>query len=76
VERIKDTSERVLALSKKNGLIWLEMYEKMLKVLLKLEEDAARDLGSDWVEKLVSAQADFIRDTSQTYLNVLRDRLR
>ena len=29
-ERIKQTSERVLALSKENGLVWLEAYEKML----------------------------------------------
>ena len=38
VERIKQTSERVLALSKENGLVWLEAYEKMLNGVLKLEE--------------------------------------
>ena len=75
-ERIKQTSERVLALSKENGLIWLDAYEKMLDGVLKLEEDTAKDLGSDWVEKLVSTQADFIRDTSQAYLSALRDRLK
>jgi hypothetical protein len=76
VKRIKKTSERVLELSKENGLVWLELYEKMLDGVLKLEEDRARDLGSDWVEKLVSTQADFIRHTSQAYLSALKDRLR
>jgi hypothetical protein len=52
-KRIKKTSDRVLALSKQNGLVWLEAYEKMLDGVLKLEEDAAKGLGSDWVEKLV-----------------------
>ena len=75
-ERIKQTSERVLALSKENGLIWLEAYEKMLDGVLKLEEDAAKGLGSDWVEKLVSTQADFIRDTLRAYLSALKDRLK
>ena len=75
-ERIKQTSERVLALSKENGLIWLEAYEKMLDGVLKLEEDTAKDLSSDWVEKLVSTQADFIRATSQAYLGAFKDRLK
>src|SRR6478752_5075159 len=75
-ERIKATSARVLESSKENGLIWLEAYEKMLDGVLKLEEDAAKGLGSDWVEKLVSTQADFIRDTLRAFLSALKDRLR
>jgi hypothetical protein len=75
-DRIKKTSERVLALGKENGLVWLGVYEKMLDAVLKLEEDRARDLGSDWIEKLVSTQAEFIRDTSQAYLSALKDRLK
>jgi hypothetical protein len=75
-ERIKATSERVLELCKENGLIWLEAYEKILHGVLKLEEDTAKGLGSDWVEKLVSTQADFIRDTSQAYLSALKARLK
>ena len=75
-QRIKETSDRVLALSKENGLVWLEAYEKMLNGVLKLEEDTAKDLSSDWVEKFVSTQADFIRQTSQAYLGALKDRLK
>jgi hypothetical protein len=75
-KRIKKTSDRVLALSKQNGLVWLEAYEKMLDGVLKLEEDAAKGLGSDWVEKLVSTQADFVRDTLRVYLSALKDRLK
>ena len=75
-ERIKATSERVLELSKENGLIWLQAYEKMLDGVLKLEQDAAKGLGSDWVEKLVSTQADFIREASRAFLSALKDRLK
>ena len=75
-QRIKETSDRVLALSKENGLVWLEAYEKMLNGVLKLEEDTAKDLSPDWVETLVSTQADLIRQTSQAYLGAVKDRLK
>ena len=51
VERIKQTSDRVLELSKENGLVWLEAYEKMLNGVLKLEaghrEGSQRGLGGN-----------------------------
>lgn len=75
-ERIKQTSERVLALSKENGLVWLEAYEKMLNGVLKLEEDTAKELKSDWVETLVSTQADLMRETSKAYLGAIKDRMK
>ena len=75
-QRIKETSDRVLALSKENGLVWLEAYEKMLNGVLKLEEDTAKELGSDWVEKFVSTQADLIRQTSEAYLGAVKNRLK
>ena len=75
-ERIKQTSDRVLAMSKENGLVWLEAYEKMLNGVLKLEEDTAKELKSDWVETLVSTQADLVRETSKAYLGAVKERLK
>jgi hypothetical protein len=75
-QRIQQTSERVLALSKENGLVWLEAYEKMLNGVLKLEEDTAKELNADWVETLVSTQADFLRETSKAFIGTVKDRLK
>lgn len=75
-QRIQQTSERVLALSKENGLVWLEAYEKMLNGVLKLEEDTAKGLNADWVETLVSTQADFMRETSKAFVGAVKDRLK
>ncbi|MET0452245.1 MAG: hypothetical protein ABW137_10435 [Mycobacterium sp.] len=75
-QRVKETSDRVLALSKENGLVWLEAYEKMLNGVLKLEEETAKELKVDWVETLVSTQADLMRETSQAYLGAVKDRLK
>ena len=63
-------------MSTEDGICARPCYEKMLDGVLKLEEDTAKDLGSDWVEKLVSTQADFIRSTSQAYLGAFKDRLK
>ena len=75
-QRVKQTSDRVLELSKENGLVWLEAYEKMLNGVLKLEENTAKELAPDWVETLVSTQADLMRETSQAYLSAVKDRLK
>lgn len=75
-QRIKETSDRVLELSKQNGLIWLEAYEKMLNGVLKLEEETAKDLKPDWVNTLVSTQADVVREMSEAFFGAVRDRLK
>lgn len=75
-ERIKKTSDRVLELSKENGLAWLEAYEKMLNGVLKLEEETAKDLGADWINTLVTTQADVVREMSGAFLTAAKDRLK
>jgi hypothetical protein len=75
-QRVKQTSDRVLELSKENGLVWLEAYEKMLNGVLKLEQETAKDLGQDWVSTLVSTQTDVVREMSEAFLGAMRDRLK
>jgi hypothetical protein len=75
-QRVKETSDRVLELSKENGLVWLEAYEKMLNGVLKLEQETAKDLGADWINTLVSTQADVVREMSQAFLGAVKDRLK
>ena len=75
-QRVKQTSDRVLELSKENGLVWLEAYEKMLNGVLKLEQETATDLGQDWVSTLVSTQTDVVRGMSEAFLGAMKDRLK
>ena len=75
-QRVKQTSDRVLELSKENGLVWLEAYEKMLNGVLKLEQETAKDLGQDWVTTLVSTQTDVVREMSEAFLGAMKDRLK
>ena len=45
-QRVRELSEQVVAQAKKNGLAWIEGYERMLKNMLDLEEQAAKGTGS------------------------------
>jgi hypothetical protein len=63
-KRVKELSDQVTAQAKKNGLEWLEGYEKVLKNLLDLEEQAAKTSGVDWAATLATSHANFVRETS------------
>ena len=75
-QRVRELSEQVLAQAKRNGLAFLEGYERVLKNLLDLEEQAAKGTGQDWARTLASTHANFVRDTSEVFLGVWRDQLK
>jgi len=74
-QRVRQLSEKLLETSKKNGLVWLETYEKVLNSMLALEEQAARGTQVDWISTLATTHADFVREVSQAYLNTIRQQL-
>ena len=75
-QRVRDLSEQLIAQAKRNGLAWLEGYERVLKTLLDLEEQAAKGSGADWAASLASTHADFVRETSQVFLGAMREQLK
>jgi len=75
-QRVRDLSEQVVAQAKKNGLAFLEGYERMLKNFLDLEEQTARGTGQDWAATLASTHANFVRETSEVFLGAMRDQLK
>jgi hypothetical protein len=75
-KRVRELSDRMIELSKKNGLAWLQAYEHVLESMLSLEEKAAGQVGSDWVSALATTHADFVREMSQAYLTAIRSQLK
>jgi len=75
-QRVRELSEQVMAQARKNGLAFLEGYERVLKNLLDLEEQAAKGTGQDWATTLASTHANFVRETSEVFLGVWRDQLK
>ena len=66
-KRVQELADQVAAKAKENGLSWLEGYEKVLKNLLDLEEEAAKKSGVDWATTLATAHANFVRETSEVF---------
>jgi hypothetical protein len=75
-QRVRELSEQVIAQAKKNGLAFLEGYERVLKNLLDLEEQAARGVGQDWATTLANTHANFVRETSEAFLGLWRNQLK
>jgi hypothetical protein len=75
-QRVRDLSEKVVDQAKKNGLTFLEGYERMLKNVLDFEEKAAQGTGQDWASSLATTHANFVRETSEVFLNAWRDQLK
>jgi hypothetical protein len=70
--RVQELSEEVVAQAKKNGLAWLEGYERLLKNMLDFEEQAAKGTGQEWASQLATTHANFVRETSEIVLSSLR----
>jgi hypothetical protein len=75
-QRVRDLSEQVVAQAKKNGLTFLEGYERVLKNMLDLEEQAAKGTGQDWATTLAATHANFVRETSGLFLGAVKDQLK
>jgi hypothetical protein len=75
-KRVQELSAQVTAKAKENGLVWLESYERMLKNLLDLEEQAAKGTGADWASTLATTHANFVRETSEAVFGAMRAQLK
>ena len=75
-QRVRDLSEQVVAQAKKNGLTFLEGYERVLKNMLDLEQQAAKGTGQDWATTLATTHANFVRETSEIFLGAMKDQLK
>ena len=78
-KRVRELSDQVVDQAKKNGLAWLEGYERVLKNMLDLEEQAAKGAkgtGADWAATLATSHANFVRETSEVFFSSLREQLK
>ena len=75
-KRVQELSAQVTEKAKENGLAWLEGYERMLKHLLDLEEQAAKNTGVDWAATLATTHANFVRETSEAVFGAMKAQLK
>ncbi len=75
-QRVQELSAQVTEKARENGLAWLEGYERMLKNLLDLEEQAAKNTGVDWASNLATTHANFVRETSEAVFGAMKAQLK
>ena len=76
VKRVKELSDRMIELTRKNGLSWLEAYERVLSQMLVLQERAAAATQIEWINTLTAANADFMREMSNVYFSTFKEQLK
>jgi hypothetical protein len=74
-QRVRELNEQVVEQAKRNGLAWLEGYERVLKNLLDFEEQAAKGTGAEWATMLATTHANFVRETSEAVFSAMRRQL-
>jgi hypothetical protein len=74
--RIKELSDQLIELTKKNGIRWLEAYEKTLNRMLQLQQQASAATQIEWINALAATNADFMREMSAAYFQAAREHLK
>ncbi len=74
--RVKELSDRLIELKKKNGISWLEAYEKTHNRMLELQARAAAATQIEWINTLAETNADFMREMSAVYFQTAREQLK
>jgi hypothetical protein len=76
VQRVKELSDRLIELTRENGISWLVAYEKTLDRMLQLQERAAAATQVEWINTLAAINADFMREMSAVYFQAAREQLK
>jgi hypothetical protein len=74
--RVKELSDRLIELTKKNGLSWLEAYENILNRMIQLQQQASAATQIEWINTLATTNADFMREMSAAYFQTAREQLK
>ena len=75
-QRVKELSDRMVEVTKKNGLAWLEAYEKVLSNMLQLQQRAIASSQIEWINALATTNANFMREMSAAYFKTAREGLK
>ncbi len=74
--RVKELSDRLIELTKKNGISWLEAYENILNRMIQVQQQASAATQIEWINTLAATNADFMREMSAVYFQTAREHLK
>jgi hypothetical protein len=65
--RIRELNEQILEKGREWGIGFLDAYEQTLKTFAEYQTEAADATGVEWVSDIARAQADFLREVTESY---------
>jgi hypothetical protein len=74
--RVKELSDRLIELTKKNGISWLAAYENILNRMIQVQQQASAATQIEWINTLAATNADFMREMSAVYFQTAREHLK
>ena len=75
-ERIRELNERAIDAGKRAGSGTLDIYESTLKAIADSLERGPGSSDVEWVSRIVTAQANFIREVTKAWTSAARDVLK
>ena len=75
-QRVRDLNERIIEASKRAGRVTLDVYESTLKAIAESLEKGPGSSDIDWVARIASTQADFLRDMTKAWTSAAREALK
>jgi hypothetical protein len=75
-QRVRELSDRMVEVTKKNGLAWLGAYEKVLSNMLQLQQRAIASSQIEWINALATTNANVMREMSAAYFKTVREGLK
>jgi hypothetical protein len=74
--RIRELNERIIEAGKRAGTATLDLYEGALKSIADMLERGADASDVEWVSRVMTSQADFIREVAQSWTGAARKSLK
>jgi hypothetical protein len=75
-DRIRELNERIIEAGKSAGRGTLDIYESTLKTVADSLERGPGSSDIEWVSRIATAQADFIRDLTKAWASAARKALK
>jgi major membrane immunogen (membrane-anchored lipoprotein) len=75
-DRIRELNERIIEAGKRAGTATLDLYEGALKSIADMLERGADASDVEWVSRVMTSQADFIREVAQSWTGAARKSLK
>ncbi|MDP8910313.1 MAG: hypothetical protein M3N47_14635 [Chloroflexota bacterium] len=75
-KRVRELNERIIATSRKAGLMSLDLYEKTLKSIADMQQEVGKASQVQWFSAIAEAQASFTREMAETYTTAARELLK